>query len=143
MATAARRPPASTSPGYLIEKSLSVDNVFVWAVIFSYFAVPPKYQFRVLFWGIFGALVLRAVVHLRRRRPDPSASTWMLFVFGAFLLFTAWKLARHDEAEVHPENNLVLRAGAQGRPVHQRVRRAEAVHAGRPASGWPRRCSRC
>ena len=47
--------------GYLIEKSLSIDNVFVWAVIFSYFAVPKKYQFRTLFWGIFGALVLRAI----------------------------------------------------------------------------------
>ena len=55
--------------GFLLEKSLSVDNVFIWAVIFSYFAVPPKYQFRTLFWGIFGALVLRAVVHLRRRPP--------------------------------------------------------------------------
>lgn len=47
--------------GYLIEKSLSIDNVFVWAVIFRYFGVPPRYQFRVLFWGVFGALVLRAV----------------------------------------------------------------------------------
>ena len=70
--------------GYLIEKSLSVDNVFVWAVIFSYFGVPPKYQFRVLFWGIFGALVLRAVfifagVALIER------FDWILYVFGAFL----------------------------------------------------------
>ena len=54
--------------GFLIEKSLSVDNVFVWAVIFSFFAVPREYQFRVLFWGIFGALVLRGDLHLRRRR---------------------------------------------------------------------------
>jgi tellurite resistance protein TerC len=94
--------------GYLIEKSLSVDNVFVWAVIFSYFRVPAQYQFRVLFWGIFGALVLRAIfifagVALVER------FDWVLYVFGAFLIYTAWKIARHDEAEVHPETNPVLR----------------------------------
>ncbi|MDX1657658.1 MAG: TerC family protein [Nitriliruptorales bacterium] len=94
--------------GYLIEKSLSVDNVFVWAVIFSYFGVPPKYQFRVLFWGVFGALVLRAIfifagVALLDR------FSWLLFVFGAFLLYTAVKMVRHRGTEVHPENNPVLR----------------------------------
>ena len=94
--------------GYLIEKSLSVDNVFVWAVIFSYFGVPPKYQFRVLFWGIFGALVLRAVfifsgVALIER------FDWILYVFGAFLVVTAVRIARHDESEIHPDKNPVLR----------------------------------
>ena len=94
--------------GYLIEKSLSVDNVFVWAVIFSYFSVPPMYQFRVLFWGVFGALVLRAVfifagVALLER------VEWLLYVFGALLLFTAVKIARHKEEEIHPENNPVLK----------------------------------
>ena len=54
--------------GYVIEKSLSIDNVFVWAVIFSSFAIPARYQHRVLFWGIFGALVMRADLHLRRGR---------------------------------------------------------------------------
>jgi tellurite resistance protein TerC len=94
--------------GYLIEKSLSVDNVFVWAVIFSYFRVPSQYQFRVLFWGVFGALVLRAVfiftgVALIQR------FDWVLYIFGAFLVITAFRIARHDEAEVHPEHNPVLR----------------------------------
>lgn len=94
--------------GYLIEKSLSIDNVFVWAVIFSYFGVPKKYQFRVLFWGIFGALVLRAIfifagVALIER------FDWILYVFGAFLLITAVRVARHDEGEVHPEKNPVLK----------------------------------
>ena len=94
--------------GYLIEKSLSVDNVFVWAVIFGYFGVPGRYQFRVLFWGIFGALVLRAIfifagVSLIER------FDWILYVFGAFLLYTAVKIARHGEAEVHPESNPVLK----------------------------------
>jgi tellurite resistance protein TerC len=95
--------------GYLIEKSLSVDNVFVWALIMSYFAVPREFQFRVLFWGIFGALVLRfafifAGVALLEQ------FEWMLFVFGAFLLVTAARMLRHsDDDEVHPENNPVLR----------------------------------
>jgi tellurite resistance protein TerC len=94
--------------GYLIEKSLSVDNVFVWAVIFGYFGVPGRYQFRVLFWGIFGALVLRAIfifagVSLIER------FDWILYVFGAFLLYTAVKIARHGGAEVHPDTNPVLK----------------------------------
>ena len=94
--------------GYLIEKSLSVDNVFVWAVIFSYFRVPAQYQFRVLFWGIFGALVLRAIF-IFTGVALLEAFDWILYVFGAFLLFTAVKIARHQSAEVHPENNPVLR----------------------------------
>ena len=94
--------------GYLIEKSLSVDNVFVWAVIFSYFAVPNQYQFRVLFWGIFGALVLRAIF-IFAGVALLEAFDWILYVFGAFLLITAVRVARHQEAEVHPENNPVLK----------------------------------
>jgi tellurite resistance protein TerC len=94
--------------GYLIEKSLSIDNVFVWAVLFSYFAVPKEYQFRVLFWGIFGALVMRAIfifagVALIER------FDWILYIFGAFLIFTAIRIARHSETEVHPEKNPVLK----------------------------------
>jgi tellurite resistance protein TerC len=94
--------------GYLIEKSLSVDNVFVWAVIFNYFAVPAKYQFRVLFWGVFGALLLRAIfifagVALIDR------FDWVLYVFGAFLIYTASKLVRHRGLEVHPETSPVLK----------------------------------
>jgi tellurite resistance protein TerC len=94
--------------GYLIEKSLSVDNVFVWAVIFSYFGVPRQYQFRVLFWGIFGALVLRAIFIFAGVALIESFE-WILYVFGALLLYSAWKIARHQEAEVHPDSNLVLR----------------------------------
>ncbi len=95
--------------GYLIEKSLSVDNVFVWALIMSYFAVPRAYQFRVLFWGVFGALVLR-FVFIFAGVALLEQFEWMLFVFGAFLLVTAARMLRHsDEDEVHPENNPVLR----------------------------------
>ncbi len=95
--------------GYLIEKSLSIDNVFVWAVILGYFKVPNKYQFRVLFWGVFGALVLRAIF-IFAGVALLDAFAWLLFVFGAFLLYTAWKLAQPDDHEVDPEQSLVLRA---------------------------------
>jgi tellurite resistance protein TerC len=94
--------------GYLIEKSLSVDNVFVWAVIFQYFRVPPQFQFRVLFWGIFGALVLRAIFIFAGVALIETFE-WVLYVFGAFLLFTAFRIARHQETEIHPENNPVLK----------------------------------
>src|SRR5688572_4510467 len=94
--------------GYLIEKSLSVDNVFVWALIMSYFAVPRQFQFRVLFWGVFGALVLRFVFIFAGAALLEQFS-WMLFVFGGFLIFTAIRLLRHDDEEIHPENNPVLK----------------------------------
>ncbi|MET0903713.1 MAG: TerC family protein [Acidimicrobiales bacterium] len=94
--------------GYLIEKSLSVDNVFVWALIMSYFAVPREFQFRVLFWGVFGALVLRFVFIFAGAALLEQFS-WMLFVFGGFLIFTAIRLLRHDDEEIHPENNPVLK----------------------------------
>lgn len=94
--------------GYLIEKSLSVDNVFVWALLMAYFKVPQKYQHRVLFWGIFGALVMRAIfifagVALIER------FDWILYVFGAFLLFTAGRMLFSDNDEVDPENSKFLR----------------------------------
>jgi tellurite resistance protein TerC len=94
--------------GYLIEKSLSVDNVFIWAVLFSYFAVPREYQFRVLFWGIFGALAMRAVF-IFAGVAVLERFEWVLYLFGAFLLITAVRIARHRETEVHPERNPVLR----------------------------------
>ncbi len=94
--------------GYLIEKSLSVDNVFVWAIIMSYFAVPRAYQFRVLFWGVFGALVLRFVFILVGTELLERFE-WMLFVFGGFLVITAIRLLRHTDEEIHPENNPVLK----------------------------------
>ncbi len=94
--------------GYVIEKSLSVDNVFVWAVLLGYFAVPRHLQHRVLFWGIFGALALRAIfVFVGVALLDRLS--WLMFVFGAFLVFTAWRVATHEEGEVHPERNPVLK----------------------------------
>ncbi|WP_420453457.1 TerC family protein [Ilumatobacter sp.] len=93
--------------GFLIEKSLSIDNVFVWALIMGYFKVPLKYQHRVLFWGIFGALALRAIfifagVALIER------FDWVLYVFGAFLLYTAAKLIFTDDEHVDPGESKFL-----------------------------------
>ena len=84
--------------GYLIEKSLSVDNVFVWAVIFGTFAIPLRYQHRVLFWGIFGALTLRAIF-IGAGVSLISRFWWLLVVFGVFLIFTGIKVLRHRENE--------------------------------------------
>ena len=92
--------------GFLIEKSLSVDNVFVWAVIFAFFKVPREYQFRVLFWGIFGALVLRAVFIFAGVSLIENFE-WVLYVFGAFLLYTAFTIARHDEQQLVDYNRNV------------------------------------
>ena len=94
--------------GYLIEKSLSVDNVFVWALILSYFAVPPKYQHRVLFWGIFGALVMRAVFIFAGVALIEKFD-WVLYVFGAFLLFTALKLVFSEDEHVDPSKSRFLK----------------------------------
>lgn len=94
--------------GYLIEESLSIDNVFVWAVILTYFGVPLMYRFRVLFWGIFGALVLRAIF-IFAGVALVEQFEWVLYVFGGFLVYTAVKIGRHDEAEVHPDDNVALK----------------------------------
>lgn len=93
--------------GYLIEKSLSVDNIFVFLLVFNYFKVPAKYQHKVLFWGIFGALVLRfafiftGVALLERFH-------WIIYIFGAFLVYTGIKLAFEKDKDVHPDQNPVL-----------------------------------
>lgn len=93
--------------GYLIEKSLSVDNVFVWAVILTYFAVPPEYQYRVLFWGIFGALAFRGIFIFTGIALIENFD-WVLYLFGAFLIFTAYRIAVHKGVEIHPDQNPIL-----------------------------------
>ena len=95
--------------GYLIEKALSVDNLFVFLVLFSYFAVPRQLQHRVLFWGIIGALAMRAAFILAGATLIQHFH-WVIYVFGAFLVFTGIKLlaAREDDS-IHPERNIVLR----------------------------------
>jgi tellurite resistance protein TerC len=93
---------------YLIEKSLSLDNVFVFAVIFSAFAVPRKYRYHILFWGVIGALVARFVFILAGTSLL-SAFDWLVFVFGAFLLFTALRMFRGREEDADPHSSRVLK----------------------------------
>jgi tellurite resistance protein TerC len=94
--------------GYVIEWSLSVDNVFVFAVIFGFFQIPLKFQYRVLFWGILGAIVMRLLFVLLGGQLLQHFE-WMKSIFGLFLVFTAIKLAIKTEGEVHPDKNIILR----------------------------------
>ena len=102
--------------GYLIEYSLSIDNIFVFILIFSYFQVPAKHQHKVLFWGIFGALVLRAIF-IALGIALIHQFHWMVYVFGAFLVFTGLKLAVEKDKEIHPEKNIILRLFRKLMPV--------------------------
>ncbi len=94
--------------GYLIELSLSADNVFVFALIFGYFAVPSSYQHKVLFWGILSAIVLRLIMILLGAVLIQQFA-WIIYFFAAFLIFTAIKMLVSDDEEVHPERNPVVR----------------------------------
>jgi tellurite resistance protein TerC len=94
--------------GYLIEKSLAVDNVFVFALTFTYFAVPRQYQHRVLFYGVLGALVFRAIFIAGGAVLIESFS-WILYLFGAFLVLTGWRMFRHRTEESDPSRSPVLR----------------------------------
>lgn len=94
--------------GYLIEKSLAVDNIFVIALIFTYFAVPAAYQHRVLFWGILGALVMRGALVLGGAYLIDSFH-WILYVFGAFLIITGIRMVRREEKPADFENGIAVR----------------------------------
>ncbi len=107
--------------GYLIEKSLAVDNVFVFALIFTYFAVPRQYQHRVLFYGVLGALVFRAIF-IAGGAVLIEHFAWILYVFGAFLVFTGWKMFSHRNDQMDPSRNPVLRL------VRKRVPSTDEYH---------------
>jgi tellurite resistance protein TerC len=102
--------------GYLIERALSIDNIFVFALIFTYFGVPAAYQHRVLFWGIFGALVFRAVF-IGAGAALLDQFHWMIYVFGGFLVLTGIKMLRRQHAEVDPAGNPVLRLLRRVMPI--------------------------
>jgi tellurite resistance protein TerC len=111
-----RTPALEFVTGYVIELSLSVDNLFVFLLIFRFFQVPAIHQHKVLFWGILGALIMRAIfiaagVSLIER------FHWIIYVFGAFLIYSGIKLFFQDEAEIHPEKNPVLRLFRRWVPV--------------------------
>ena len=93
--------------GYLIERSLSVDNLFVFLMVFSYFRVASQYQYKVLFWGILGALIMRALF-IATGVVLINTFHWIIYVFGAFLIIIAVKMAFEKEKEIHPEKNPVL-----------------------------------
>ena len=94
--------------GYLIELSLSVDNIFVIAVIFSSFKIPPLYQHRVLFWGILGAIVFRALM-IFFGVALITKFEWIIYIFGIFLLYTAFNMLKGDEADFDPKNSFVFK----------------------------------
>jgi tellurite resistance protein TerC len=94
--------------GYLIEYSLSMDNVFVFAVLFAYFGIPAMYQHRLLFWGVMGAIVFRAIFILAGTALLQSFH-FVIYVFGAILLFTAWRMVTAGSEQVDPSKNPVLR----------------------------------
>jgi tellurite resistance protein TerC len=102
--------------GYLIEKSLSVDNIFVFVLIFSYFAVPKQYQHRVLFWGIISALVMRGLM-IWLGAALIKEFHWIIYLFGAFLIFTGIRMALQRDEELHPEQNPVVRLFRRVIPV--------------------------
>lgn len=102
------RPGLEYFAGYIVEESLSVDNLFVFLLLFRYFAVPQRFQHRVLFWGIFGAICTRALFILL----GISLLTyvhWTIYVFGALLLFTGYRVLTHTAEQIHPERNPVVR----------------------------------
>ena len=102
--------------GFVVEEALSVDNVFVFIVIFTYFGVPKSVQHRVLFWGVLSAIVFRAVF-IVVGSALVAQFHWVLYLLGAFLVFTAVKLAIHDDLEVHPEKNPAIRFARKYFPV--------------------------
>jgi len=101
--------------GYVVEKALSVDNIFVFLVIFSYFAVPAAYQHRLLFWGVLGAIVLR-IVFILAGAALLARFHWIIYVFGGFLVLTGIRLVVMRE-ESSPENNLFIRLFRKWMPV--------------------------
>lgn len=102
--------------GYVIEYSLSVDNIFVFILIFSYFAVPSQYQHKILFWGILGALIMRGIFILTGVALI-NKFHWIVVIFGGFLLFTGIKMLFQKEGEVHPEKNPIIRIFRRLLPV--------------------------
>jgi tellurite resistance protein TerC len=102
--------------GYLIEKALSVDNIFVFVLIFSFFSVPPRYQHRVLFWGILGALLMRGAM-IAAGAVLITEFHWIIYVFGAFLVITGIRMATQTEHAIDPERNPVIRLVRRFVPV--------------------------
>ena len=120
--------------GYVVEKSLSVDNIFVIAMIFGFFAVPPIYQHRVLFWGILGALVMRGVM-IALGAALIAEYHWVLYVFGVFLILTGVKMLILKTDHTDPNQNIIVRLTRRFFPITTRFHGQRfVVRAGAPAS---------
>lgn len=102
--------------GYLIELSLSVDNLFVFLLIFSYFKVPARFQHRVLFWGVMGALIMRLTM-IFIGAALIQRFHWIIYVFGAFLVYTGIKMFRQEEIDIHPDQNPIVRLVTRFLPI--------------------------
>jgi len=102
--------------GYLVEKALSADNIFVFAVLFNYFAVPPEYRHRVLFWGVLGAIVFRLTFILAGTALLKKFH-WVIYIFGIIVIVSGIKLLMRKEEEIHPERNPVLRLARRFLPI--------------------------
>ena len=102
--------------GYLIELSLSVDNLFVFLLIFSYFKVPAQFQHRVLFWGVMGALVMRLTM-IFIGAALIQRFHWIIYIFGAFLVYTGIKMFRQEELDIQPEHNPLVRVATRFFPI--------------------------
>lgn len=102
--------------GYVVEEALSVDNVFVFIVIFSYFSVPKHIQHKVLFWGVLGAIIFRAIF-ISAGAALIAQFHWILYLLGVFLIYTAFKLLVQKETDVHPEHNPLIKLARKFFPV--------------------------
>jgi tellurite resistance protein TerC len=102
--------------GYLIERALSMDNIFVFVLLFNYFGLPAKYQHKVLFWGVLGALIMRSIFILAGAALIAKFE-WILYIFGVILIYSGWKMMKEDSIEVHPESNIFIRLAKKLFPV--------------------------
>lgn len=102
--------------GYLVEKALSIDNIFVFIMIFTYFQIPTRYQHKVLFWGILGALIMR-VIFIFAGVALLEKFHFMIYIFGALLIYTGYKMFTHSNEKIHPEKNPVIRLFKKFMPI--------------------------
>lgn len=103
-----KQPAIEFLTGYLVEKSLSVDNIFVFVLLFTFFKVPDEYRHRVLFWGVIGALVMRAIF-IAVGAVLIAKFHWIIYLFGAFLVYTGYKMFKKSAADIHPEDNPLVK----------------------------------
>jgi tellurite resistance protein TerC len=113
---AGTKPALEFLTAYLIERALSMDNIFVFVIIFSYFGVPQNFQHRVLFWGVLGALIMRSLF-IAAGVALIEQFEWVLYVFGIILVISGWKMMASKGIEVHPEKNIFIRAARRVFPV--------------------------